>query len=168
MMGAGIPSLMAIGNSVATVAPWLLTNTDKTNKAKAKVHGADSTKWLTVDSTSVKWPFIKVSPNQATPNTAITARIPAWNTEPRVIASPLGLHAKIISAEADSITISIVCAMPIGLIAPSCSKAGRSSGNAPITTTSNAAAKKIPTDNLAFGEMAISVCCSSTSMYSFT
>ena len=40
MIGAGTPSAMPTGNSVATVAPWLLTSTDSTNSASAKAQGA--------------------------------------------------------------------------------------------------------------------------------
>ena len=140
-----------MGNSVATVAPWLFTNTENTNNAKANVHGAAFTKPDTVSFSIAMCACISVSPSQAMPKIAITARIPAWNTEPLVTAWLSGLQNHKINAPAESITISIVCAMPSGFIAPeSSAKAGRNDGIMPITTTKNEAAKKMPSDSLAF------------------
>ena len=85
---------------------------------------------------------IKVSPNHAIPKIAITARIPAWKTEPLVISVPSGLQVKIINAPIANIMISMVCAIPIGLP----SNTGRREGIAPINTTSNAPNKKRETE----------------------
>ena len=60
---------------------------------------------------------------------------------------------KIINAPIESIMISIVCAIPIGLP----SKTGRSEGTAPINTTSNAPNKKSETDTFAVLLTSISV-----------
>ena len=150
MMGAGTPSAMPTGNSVATVAPWLFTSTDSTNRARANVHGAVCTKPDTASFTMSICACINVSPSQAMPNMAITARIPAWNTEPLVTAWLSGLQNQIISAPAESITISMVCAMPSGFRLPASPNDGRSAGTAPITTTSRDAARNIPSDILAF------------------
>ena len=88
---------------------------------------------------------INVSPNHAIPKIAITARIPAWNTEPLVISVPSGLQVKMINAPIANIMISIVCAIPIGLP----SNTGRKDGTAPMITTSNAPNKNKETEILA-------------------
>ena len=88
---------------------------------------------------------INVSPNHAIPKIAITARIPAWNTEPLVISVPSGLQVKIINAPIANMMISIVCAIPIGLP----SNTGRKDGTAPMITTSNEPNKNKETEILA-------------------
>ena len=103
--------------------------------------------------TSVMCACIKVSPNHAIPKIAITARIPAWNTEPLVISSPFGLQNRMINAPTLNITISMVCAIPIGLP----SNVGRKLGTAPINTTNTAPNKNNPTDIFAVGLSFISV-----------
>ena len=144
MISGGMPRETPSGNRVATVAPWLFTSTEKANNAKANVHGAVSTRPETSVFSSSRWALNSVSPSQATPKIAIAARIPAWKTEPRVMAVPSGLHRMMMSAPAVSMTISMVCGMVSAFMVPSaCAKAGRKALDEPRMTTNTAAQMKI-------------------------
>ena len=94
-------------------------------------------------------PAMKVSPIQAIPKMAITACIPAGNTEPCVALIPSVLVTIRMMAAADSMTISIMEDMPSVTISPSIRKLGRMPSKDPKRTIKAVANIKMSTESMA-------------------
>ena len=140
---------MPSGINARTVAAWLYNRIDMTNSAIPNSHGICRTIPSMERVSCAILPWRKVSPIHAIPKIAITACIPAGNTEPCVALIPSVLVTIRMIAAADNITISIMEDIPSVTISPSIRKLGRIPSKEPKRTIKAVANIKMSTESMA-------------------
>ena len=111
-------------------------------RASPKSHGILVTTSCRLAVITSILPLIKVSPIQAIPKMAITACIPALNTDPFVALIPSVLVARRMMAAVLSMMISIASGIPSFTVVPSMTKSGLRAGMEPKRTIATTDTRK--------------------------